>query len=114
MREPEGGKAIPGPGATTASGLGGLGMEGMVGREDSAGERGSFLGEGNRGVMSGERAGDSEESGGPGKTAGAAEMVENWMPGFGVESAANEEWVMKAMKIAESNGLKREAINDEK
>lgn len=79
-REPDGGNATPGPGAMTPSGFGGLGLEGMVGREDSDGESGSFLGVGKRGVMSGDKVGDkawSEDTGEPGKTAGAAEIVEN-------------------------------------
>ena len=77
-KDPDGGKVIPGPGATKASGFGGLGLEGMVGSEDSAGESGCFPGVGKRGVMSGDRAGDNGAvKGPPGKTAGAAEMVEN-------------------------------------
>lgn len=59
-----------------SSGLGGLGLEGMVGSEDSVGERSPLPGEGNRGVMSGDKAGGGEESGGSvGSNAGAAEIV---------------------------------------
>lgn len=77
-KDPDGENAIPGPGAAASSGFGGLGLEGMVGSEDSDGESGSFPGVGKRGVMSGERAGgNGNVRGPPGKTAGAAEMVEN-------------------------------------
>lgn len=48
----------------------------MVGSEDSAGESGTPTGEGNRGVISGEREGEGEDRGGLGRYAGEAEMVE--------------------------------------
>lgn len=59
------------------SGLGGLGLEGIVGSEDSDGEKASFPGVGNSGSISGESVGDKR--GEPGKVVGAAEMVETCM-----------------------------------
>ena len=73
-KSPDGETAKPGPGAAMASGFGGLGLEGMVGSEDSAGESGTPAGEGNRGEMSGEREGEGEERGELGRYAGEAEM----------------------------------------
>lgn len=74
----DGGKVMPGPeAATMSSGFGGLGLEGMMGSEDSVGASPSPAGEGNRGLISGERVGEEgEERGGFGSNAGAAEMVE--------------------------------------
>lgn len=71
---------------TESSGFGGLGLEGMIGREDSMGEGVAFepAGVGNRGVMSGESAGGSTRAGeeegvwGNGSTAGEAEMAESF------------------------------------
>ncbi|KAI3829606.1 hypothetical protein L1987_03732 [Smallanthus sonchifolius] len=70
---------VLGPKDDMSSGLGGLGLEGMVGRDDSLGESSPPLGEGNRGVMSGDKAGEGEDSGGDGddddgSNAGAAEI----------------------------------------
>lgn len=81
--------------AASSSGFGGLGLEGIMGSEDSVGVAASPLGEGSRGEMSGDNAGDGEwdsglpggvdgaagivtgdKSGDDGKEAGAAEMVE--------------------------------------
>lgn len=67
--------ARTGPGAPIASGFGGLGLEGIVGNEDSLGESSAPPGEGNRGLMSGDKAG-GEAKGAPGSNAGAAEIVE--------------------------------------
>lgn len=77
-KEPIGENAITGPGADMASGFGGLGLEGIVGNEDSVGESSEPPGEGNRGVMSfsGELAGDGEAKGESGNNEGAAEIVE--------------------------------------
>ncbi|XP_052170424.1 uncharacterized protein LOC127786802 [Diospyros lotus] len=74
-KDPDGETSELGPGASISSGLGGLGLEGIVGREDWDGTGAAPPGVGNRGVMSGERAG-GEAMGGPGRTAGEAEMVE--------------------------------------
>lgn len=71
--------ARPGPGAAMASGLGGLGLEGISGTEESLGERSEPPGEGNRGVMSGDNAGGGAADGAnaeSGSSAGAAEMDE--------------------------------------
>ncbi|XP_024974601.1 uncharacterized protein LOC112512720 [Cynara cardunculus var. scolymus] len=63
-----------------SSGLGGLGLDGMVGSEDSVGESWVPLGEeGKSGVMSGDEAGEGEAIGDDGvmigSNAGAAEML---------------------------------------
>ena len=84
---PDGGKAESGPGATVTSGFGGLWLEGIVGTDDSDGGTASPPGEGNSGEMSGDRAG--EYTGAPGKTAGAAEIVETLI--FNSDAKANEE-----------------------
>ncbi|KAK3004152.1 hypothetical protein RJ639_019048 [Escallonia herrerae] len=73
-RDPDGAMTILGPGANMSSGFGGLGLEGMMGSEDSDGESPEPLGEGKRGVMSGERVGTGEDKGAFGKIAGAAEI----------------------------------------
>lgn len=87
-----------GPPEASPSGFGGLGLEGIMGSEESAeGVAAPPLGEGRRGVMSGENAGDGEcgsgasgrvagavgvvtgdESGASGRDDGAAEMVKTW------------------------------------
>lgn len=59
-----GGNANPGPGAAIASGFGGLGLEGMVGIEDSLGESSEPPGEGKSGAISGDRAGGGADNGG--------------------------------------------------
>lgn len=84
---PDGGKAESGPGATVTSGFGGLWLEGIVGTDDSDGGTALPPGEGNSGEMSGDRAG--EYTGAPGKTAGAAEIVETLI--FNSDAKANEE-----------------------
>ncbi|XP_022041008.1 uncharacterized protein LOC110943573 [Helianthus annuus] len=74
---------VLGPKDDMSSGLGGLGLEGMVGSEDSVGESSPPLGEGNKGVMSGDKAGEGEDKGGDededegddGSNAGAAEIA---------------------------------------
>ena len=74
-RDPSGENARKGTGASIASGFGGLGLEGIVGKEDSLGESSEPPGEGKRGVMSGDKAG-GEAKGASGNNAGAAESVE--------------------------------------
>ncbi|PKI70524.1 uncharacterized protein LOC116188320 [Punica granatum] len=88
---------VTGPPATSLSGFGGLGLDGIMGSEDSEGVGASPLGEGRRGEMSGDNVGNGEsgsgaagrvagaagvvtgdESGASGRDAGAAEMVEMW------------------------------------
>lgn len=74
---PDGGNAIPGPGATIASGFGGLGLDGIRGREDSLGESSEPPGVGKRGAISGDNAGGEDNGAiGSGNNAGAAEIVE--------------------------------------
>lgn len=73
--DPTGENATAGPGAPVASGFGGLRLEGIVGIEESLGESSEPPGEGNRGVMSGDNAGD-DAKGESGNNAGAAEIVE--------------------------------------
>ncbi|KAK9281848.1 hypothetical protein L1049_004754 [Liquidambar formosana] len=90
--------ANSGPGASISSGFGGLGLEGMVGTEDSVGESGLPPGVGNSGVMSGDKAG-GEYRGGYGNNAGDAEIVD--------VGKASEELVMviKTMTIAKSEHM---------
>ncbi|KAH0663634.1 hypothetical protein KY290_029571 [Solanum tuberosum] len=66
---------MKGPGATIASGFGGLRVEGIVGSEESLGASSEPPGEGNRGVISGESEGEEDIGG----NAGAAEIVEAGM-----------------------------------
>lgn len=66
---------VLGPKEGMSSGLGGLGLEGMVGSEDSVGESSPLPGEGKRGVISGDEAGGEESGGAVGSNAGAAEIV---------------------------------------
>lgn len=80
--EPDGEMAmVLGPNDEMSSGFGGLGLEGMVGKDDSLGESSPPLGEGNKGVMSGDKAGegdendDDDEGDGDGSNVGAAEIV---------------------------------------
>ena len=65
---PRGENAESGPDATTSSGLGGLGVDGMVGTDDTVGEGSTPPGEGSSGAMSG----DSSWKGGIG-----GELVKN-------------------------------------
>jgi hypothetical protein len=85
-KDPDGGKAISCPGAI-ASGFG-VWLEGMIGSDDSEGGSVTPPGEGNRGVMSGDRAG--ENRGALGKTAGAAEIVETFL--VAADASADEDW----------------------
>ncbi|KAJ6323777.1 hypothetical protein OIU76_011131 [Salix suchowensis] len=71
---PRGEKAEPGPGATTPSGSGGLGVEGMVGTEDTVGEGSTPPGEGNSGAMSGGSSWKGDGEGGLARTAGEVEI----------------------------------------
>ncbi|KAK1428223.1 hypothetical protein QVD17_17052 [Tagetes erecta] len=73
---------VLGPNDVMSSGLGGLGLEGIVGRDDSLGESSLPLGVGNKGVMSGDKAGEGDDNGGgdndddgDGSNVGAAEIV---------------------------------------
>ncbi|KAJ0052821.1 hypothetical protein Pint_01064 [Pistacia integerrima] len=76
-KDPNGDKANSGPGAIITSGFGGLGLEGIVGRDDSVGEGAIPLGVGNKGVMSGDKVGvEAMGIGALGKNAGAADIVE--------------------------------------
>lgn len=113
-KDPDGGNAKSGPGAAITSGFGGLGLDGIVGSDDWVGERGTRRGEGNNGVISGDRVGEDDDrglSGAPGNNAGAADMVENFSYStWWFVSEANEEWkTMKTMKNIEQKG----AINDD-
>lgn len=109
--------------AASPSGFGGLGLEGIMGREDSAGVAASPLGDGRRGKMSGDSAGDGvwgsgapgrvagaagiitgDESGAGGRDAGAAEMVEMWCSRWEADEEA-----MSAINIPRSD--QKEAIN---
>lgn len=62
------------PGTPMASGFGGLGLAGIVGMEESEGEKAALPGEGKSGSISGERVGEAR--GAAGNTVGAADMVE--------------------------------------
>lgn len=76
-KEPDGEIDDPaGPGASTSSGFGGLGFEGMVGIDDSVGEGAPTPGVGNNGSISGDKVG-GENEGASFKNAGAADIVEN-------------------------------------
>ncbi|MED6220311.1 hypothetical protein PIB30_043669 [Stylosanthes scabra] len=79
----EGGKAMTDPpGLAMESGFGGLGLEGIVGNEDSEGVKAALPGVGNKGSISGESVGDTigeEEDSTLGNTVGAAEIVETCM-----------------------------------
>lgn len=76
-KDPYGVEADSGPGAIITSGFGGLRLEGIVGRDDSVGEGAMPLGVGNKGVMSGDKAGaEATGLGALGKNAGAADIVE--------------------------------------
>ncbi|KAL6968420.1 hypothetical protein U1Q18_034223 [Sarracenia purpurea var. burkii] len=73
-KNPDGEMPTLGPGATVSSGFGGLGLEGMVGNDESDGA--ALPGVGRSGVMSGGKAGGREERRGFGRNDGAAEIVE--------------------------------------
>lgn len=72
---PDGESAVLGPGATTWKGFG-VRLEGMMGGGDLAVEGPALLGEGKSGVTSGDKVGEDKGTGGFGRSAGAAEMVE--------------------------------------
>lgn len=76
-----------------------------MGSDDSLGESGTPEGEGNKGEISGDKAGD-EDSGAPGNISGAADIVE-----ILVASEAEEWQFMKIMNIA-MNDQKEAIIND--
>ncbi|GER43732.1 beta carbonic anhydrase 4 [Striga asiatica] len=103
--EPEGPNAIPGPAAAIASGFGGLGLEGIMLTDES-------LGEGNRGVMSGDDDAGSGEEKLSGNKAGAAEITE---AGRLFSEASDDEKIDTKMvtKIKINNILLVCAINDE-
>jgi len=71
---PRGEKAESGPGATTSSGLGGLGVEGMVGTDDTVGEGSTPPGEGNSGAMSGDSSWRGDSGGGLVRNGGEVEI----------------------------------------
>lgn len=97
---------MKGPGATIASGFGGLRLEGIVGSEESLGASSEPPGEGNRGVISGDSGG--EDIGGFGSNAGAAEIVEAGMLARGEE----KDWQIKKIMSGIKNGfVEVEAIN---
>ncbi|KAF1878334.1 hypothetical protein Lal_00047001 [Lupinus albus] len=101
----DGGKADTDPGLPKTSMLGGLGLEGMVGNEDSDGEKAAPPGVGKRGSISGDSARGASDN-----IAGAAEMVETCM--FCIEAKANEQLhAIKAMNIDE-NSKQKEAIKE--
>lgn len=89
--DPDGGKAVSCPACPgdIASGFA-VRVEGMVGSDDSEGGSVTPPGEGNRGVMSGDRAG--ENRGALGKTAGAAEIVETFLIAAADANADVEDW----------------------
>ncbi|OIV91299.1 hypothetical protein TanjilG_01830 [Lupinus angustifolius] len=106
----DGGKADTDPGLPKTSMLGGLGLEGIVGNEDSDGEKTSPPGVGKRGSISGESVGEAR--GAFDNTVGAAEMVETCM--FCIEAKANEQLnAIKAMNIDESSKQKEAIKNGE-
>lgn len=105
-------------GASIASGFGGLRLEGIVGSEESLGASSEPPGEGNRGVISGESAGNGgEDNGGFGSNAGAAEIVEAGTFLGEVLSKVREEekeWqTKKIMSIIKNGFLEVKAINDD-
>ncbi|KAK4441735.1 protein NETWORKED 3A [Sesamum alatum] len=111
---PDGGNAIPGPGAaTTSSGLGGLGLEGITGTDDSVGESSEPAGEGKRGVISGESAGGGDEGEiGSGSNAGAAEIVEAGRLSSDDDDDDDDEIAIKMGKRTIKNGVMEHAITD--
>lgn len=112
--DPNGESANTGPGAPIASGFGGLGLEGIVGNEESLGESTEPPGEGNRGVMSGDNAG-GEANGESGNNAGAAEIVEVWNCGSSAKLVDTAS-IKDGIDIEIINNIKSghiEAINDE-
>lgn len=91
--------AESGPTMATSSGFGGLWFDGMVGMRDPVGEGNSPPGEGKRGVMSGDNSVYGGESGGPGNTAGAAEIEE----ALSSEVEEREDVAMKATVSGKRN-----------
>lgn len=78
-----------------------------MGSDDSLGESGTPEGEGNKGEISGDKAGDEDSGAGvPGKTAGAAEIEEIFV------ANEEEEYAMKTMNIAMKD-TKEAIINDD-
>lgn len=89
------------------SGFGGLGLEGIVGNEESDGEKAAPPGDGKSGSISGDIAG--EKRGDSGNVVGAAEIAETCM--FFEEAKDNEQLhAIMAMNIAKND--QKEAIND--
>lgn len=104
-----GGKAKTEPGVVKTWGFGGLGLEGIIGKEESVGEEEATpLGVGNRGSISGDWVGEADKL-----EDGAAEMVlvETRLL-FGDDEANNNEEVsaIKAKNISQNE--EKEAIND--
>ena len=106
-KEPDGESAKSGPGAKILSGLGGLGVEGIVGNDESVGEGAIPLGVGNKGSISGGKLGE-EARGALGKNAGAADIVEYFTCTLD-EDKAEEKKAMKTMNNI-PQGEQREAI----
>lgn len=78
--DPDGETPVSRAGARKLSGFGGLGLEGIVGKEESAGDgamAGSPTGEGNSGVMSGDNELGDGAKRGYGNNAGAADILLN-------------------------------------
>ncbi|MED6132149.1 hypothetical protein PIB30_016571 [Stylosanthes scabra] len=103
-----GGKAITDPpGLAMESGFGGLGLEGIVGNEDSEGVKAALPGVGNKGSISGESVGDTiGEDSTLGNTVGAAEIVETCIE----EAKANNVKLHDAINKDKRKNEEKEAI----
>lgn len=108
----DGGKVEPGPWWVEISGFGGLGLEGIVGNEESDGEKAARPGEGNNGSISGDSVG--EKIGASGNIVGEAEIAETGM--FFAEANEQLHDIIKAMNIAENDQklamAKNQLLND--
>ncbi|KAF2287715.1 hypothetical protein GH714_002420 [Hevea brasiliensis] len=69
--------AESGPGAVNSSGLGGLWVEGMVGKDDTVGEGNTPPGEGRRGAISGDNSWKGDRGGEFCRDAGEVGIVES-------------------------------------
>lgn len=72
---------VLGPKFGMSSGLGGLGLEGIMGSDASLGEISPLLGVGNKGVISGDKAGVGEDNGGNGNEDIVLVANDNWYEG---------------------------------
>ncbi|EEF41650.1 conserved hypothetical protein [Ricinus communis] len=108
-KDPDGEIPNTGPGASglIISGFGGLGLEGMVGSEDSAGEGTAAPVVGKTGSISGDKlevgGGEVEEKGGSGKRAGAADIVEYCTCSTSDVKASDEKYAMKITNFAKND-----------